>query len=92
MEHCVGLMEESGEAAVEQLRVPMRGLTVVRALGRGNWAQLWSSEACEESPGWISACLGGQQGRDQHQSPSNPEALETMDVCVQLQKNLHLTT
>lgn len=37
-------------AEVEQLGISMGISTVVRALGRGDWAWLWSSEACGQVP------------------------------------------
>lgn len=45
------------EAEVEQLGISMRISTVVRVLGMGDWAWLWSSKACGQ-------VLPGQQGWD----------------------------
>ena len=70
-----------GEAGVEQLGMAQgrfdRG---DEGPGRGDRAQLWASEACEESPSCTSAHLGGQEGDSIR--ASHPAGLEAMDVCV----------
>ena len=52
-----------GEAGVEQLGMAQRRFDRGgEGPGRGDRAQLWASEVCEESPSRTSAHLGGQEG------------------------------
>lgn len=91
MESCVCLTEESGSSCSRAVGdAHGRPDSGGEGPGKGQLSSALESEACEESLSCTSSHLGGQQG-DQHQGPSNSAGLETMGVCVQLWKNLHLT-